>query len=112
MKRYYVVVNRRKPGVYSKWLGVGETTEQIEGFPKAIDKGLYTRDEAINWLKEFPIETSLKLAPNLVEYLDSETDSSPTSAETIVELLKSEEEVIFTDGSTTKRSGLCQQASE
>jgi ribonuclease HI len=104
-KSIYVVVNGRKPGIYSKWLGVGETAEQVEGFPEAVYKGFYTREEAINWLKEFPLETLLKLAPNLVEYLDERTDSSPTLAETIDELLKSEQVVIFTDGSANPNTG-------
>jgi len=104
-KSIYVVINGRKPGIYSKWFGVGETAEQVEGFPEAIYKGFYTREEAINWLKEFPLETLLKLAPNLVEYLDERTDTSPTLAETIDELLKSEKVVIFTDGSTNPNTG-------
>jgi len=104
-KSIYVVINGRKPGIYSKWFGVGETAEQVEGFPEAIYKGFYTREEAINWLKEFPLETLLKLAPNLVEYLDERTDTSSTLAETIDELLKSEKVVIFTDGSTNPNTG-------
>ena len=84
---------------------MGETAEQVEGFPEAIYKGFYTREEAINWLKEFPLETLLKLAPNLVEYLDERTDTSPTLAETIDELLESEKVVIFTDGSTNPNTG-------
>jgi len=104
-KSIYVVVNGRKPGIYSKWFGVGETAEQVEGFPKAVYKGFYTRDEAINWLNEFSPETLLKLAPNLVEYLDEKDDTSPTLAETIAELLKSGKVVIFTDGSANANSG-------
>lgn len=47
-KSIYIVVNGRKPGIYSKWFGVGETAEQVEGFPEAIYKGFYTREEALN----------------------------------------------------------------
>ncbi len=104
-KSIYVVINGRKPGIYSKWFGVGETAEQVEGFNEAIYKGFYTREEAINWLKEFPSETLLQLAPNLVEYLGKRDDSSPTLSETIVELLKSERVVMFTDGSSNPNSG-------
>lgn len=104
-KSIYVVVNGRKPGIYSKWFGVGETAEQVEGFNEAVYKGFYTREEAINWLKEFSLETLLKLAPNLVEYLDDTDDSSPTLAETIATLLKSEKVVILTDGSSNATSG-------
>lgn len=93
--------------MYRKWFGVGETAEQVEGFPEAVYKSFYTREEAINWLKEFPIETVIKLAPNLIEYLDEKTgDSSLTLAETIAELLKSEKVVIFTDGSANPNPGV------
>lgn len=104
-KSIYVVINGRKPGIYSKWFGVGETAEQVEGFNEAIYKGFYTREEALNWLKEFPPETLLKLAPNLIEYLDEKDDTSPTLAETIAEVLKSEKVVMFTDGSANANSG-------
>ncbi len=103
-KSIYVVINGRNPGIYSKWFGVGETAEQIEGFPEAIYKGFYTREEAINWLKEFTPETLAKLAPNLVEYLD-EKDDSPTLLDTVAELLDNKKVVIFTDGSTNAGSG-------
>jgi ribonuclease HI len=42
----------------------------------------------------------------LIEYLNEETDSSPTLAETITKLLKLEKVVIFTDGSTNANSGV------
>ena len=104
-KSIYVVVNGRKPGIYSKWFGVGEAAEQIDGFPEAVYKGFYTREEALNWLKEFSPETLEKLAPNLVEYLDKKDDSVPTLAETIAELMQSGKVVMFTDGSTNTNSG-------
>ena len=104
-KQYYVVVNGQKPGIYSKWFGVGEAAEQVEGFPEAVYKGFYTREEAINWLREFPLETLLKLAPNLVEYLDENVDTLPSLIEMITELLKAETVVIFTDGSVNAYSG-------
>jgi len=103
-KSIYVVINGRKPGIYSKWFGAGETAEQVEGFPDAIYKGFFTREEAVNWLKEFSPETLLKFAPNLIEYLDEKDNSSPTLAETIVELLNSEKVVMFTDGCTNANS--------
>lgn len=96
-KQLYVVVNGRKPGIYSKWFGVGEAAEQVEGFPDAIYKGFYTRDEAISWLKEFPLETLLHLAPNLAEYVTSTSDQALESKE------KQDNEddnkvIIYTDG--------------
>jgi ribonuclease HI len=103
-KQYYVVVYGRKAGIYTKWLGVGEAAEQVEGFEEAVNKGFYTREEALNWLKEFPLEDLIRFAPELTEYLD-EMYSSPTLAETIAELLKSEKVIIFTDGSANARTG-------
>jgi len=77
----------------------------VEGFPEAVYKGFYTREEAINWLKEFSPEALRKFAPNLVEYIDEESDSSPTLAETSTELLKSGKVVMFTDGSANPHTG-------
>lgn len=116
-KQYYVVVNGRKPGIYSKWFGVGEAAEQVEGFPEASYKGFYTRDEAINWLKEFPIETLLKLAPNLVEYVISNKVESPTLIQSSSQVLQnertnddndliSEKIVIYTDGGALTNPGV------
>jgi ribonuclease HI len=104
-KQYYVVVSGQKPGIYSKWFGAGEAAEQVEGFPEAVYKGFYTREEALNWIREFSPETLLKLAPDLVEYLDEKVDSSPTLSEQIADLLKSEKVVVFTDGSANADSG-------
>ncbi len=56
-KQYYIVVNGRKPGIYTKWFGADEAAEQVEGFNEPIYKGFYTREEALNWLKEFPLLT-------------------------------------------------------
>ena len=108
-KQYYVVVNGRKSGIYSKWFGVGEAAEQVEGFPEAIYKGFYTRDEAINWLKGFPIETLLKLAPNLVEYVSSniiEPTSEMAPIEKRNDSLSSEKVVIYTDGGAITNPGV------
>jgi ribonuclease HI len=108
-KSIYIVVNGRKPGIYSKWFGVGEAAEQVEGFPEAVYKGFYTREEAINWLKEFPIETLLRLAPNLVEYV---TKDKPISApqtqhqKTNGDNSSQEKVVIYTDGCAINNPGV------
>ncbi len=114
-KSIYVVVNGRKPGIYSKWFGVGETAEQVEGFPEAIYKGFYTRDEAINWLKEFPIETLLRLAPNLVEYVTKDKSVGVSLVDTSIQEtqnkkttdddLSQEKVVIYTDGGAINNPG-------
>lgn len=117
-KQYYVVVNGRKPGIYSKWFGVGEAAEQVEGFPEAVYKGFYTRDEAISWLKEFPIETLLRLAPNLVEYVTKDKSLSvpltpmqltpmqgTQSHRTTDDDLSQEKVIIYTDGGAIGNPG-------
>ncbi|MEZ4711241.1 MAG: ribonuclease HI [Caldilineaceae bacterium] len=77
-KEYYVVVKGRNTGFYSNWVGMDEAYEQVNGFPGAIYKGFYTRDEAISWLAGFSIETLIELAPNLVEYVDNNVTPQPT----------------------------------
>jgi ribonuclease HI len=104
-KSIYVVVNGRKPGIYSEWAGPGKAAEQVEAFPKAIYKGFYTQEEGLNWLKEFSPEALRKLAPNLLEVLNRQSDTSPTLPETVTELLKSGKVVMFVDGSASSVSG-------
>jgi len=104
-KRYYVVVNGRKPGIYSKWSGAGEAADQVEGFPEAVYRGFYTYEDAINWLRGFPRETLEKCAPDLVAHLDDVSGSSPDLTTTVSELLMSETVVIFADGSVDANTG-------
>lgn len=104
-KQLYLVIHGRRPGIYTQWFGPGQAAEQVEGFPEAIYKGFYTREEALNWLREFPLETLLKLAPGLVEYLQAESVDSPTLAQTIASHLDAGKVVIFTDGSAHSQTG-------
>jgi len=104
-KQYYVVVHGHRPGIYSKWFGVGEAAEQVDGFPEAIYKGFYNREEAINWIKEFPVETLVRLAPNLVELVNEISEEIETLTKTVDELLKDEKVVIFTDGGAITNPG-------
>jgi ribonuclease HI len=103
-KQYYVVVYGRNPGIYTQWSGVGQAAEQVEGFDCAIYKGFYTREEVLNWLREFETDDIIRFAPELIEYL-FESYSSPTLAETIKELLRSEIVILFTDGSANSSTG-------
>lgn len=48
---HYAVRKGRKPGIYRSWFGVGQTNDQIEGFPKAEFKGFYSERDAKDWLK-------------------------------------------------------------
>ncbi len=104
-KQYYVVVKGRNPGVYTQWSGEGGAAEQVEGFPEAVYKGFYTHEEAINWLKAFPQETLLNVAPNLVDYLESHAGVTVSTNEIVADLLKSGKVVMFTDGCVNPESG-------
>lgn len=104
-KQYYVVVKGRKPGIYTKWFGSGEASDQIQGFPEAVYKGFFTREEAVNWLKEFPVETLISLAPNLVEFIDEDVTSQDENTESPHDLLQAGKVVIFTDGGAINNPG-------
>lgn len=43
---YYVVINGRKPGIYTKWAGENSCQEQVNKFPGAIYKSVETEAEA------------------------------------------------------------------
>jgi ribonuclease HI len=102
-KEYYVVIHGRRPGLYHQWFGEEEAAEQVEGFPEAIYKGFYTRDEAIEWLGQFSRDTLANLAPDLLELLDSLPP--PPWPERPRHLLKAGKVLIYTDGSTIDNPG-------
>ena len=100
-KQFYVVIKGRNPGLYTKWFGAGETAEQIQGYPDAVYKGFFTRDEAVNWLRDFSSDT---LTPNLLALLDEAGDGI-AQTDPIDELIKSGKIVIYTDGSAMNNPG-------
>jgi ribonuclease HI len=100
-KQYYVVIKGRNPGLYAKWFGEGEAAEQILGYPEAVYKGFFTRDEAVNWLRGF---SSDALTPNLKTLLEESEDNS-AQIDPIAELVKAGKIVIFTDGSAMNNPG-------
>ncbi|ABU57286.1 ribonuclease HI [Roseiflexus castenholzii] len=104
-KQYYIVVKGRNPGVYTQWFGKGEAAEQVEGFPEAVYKSFYTHEEAINWLKSFPKETLLEVAPNLATYLDTYAETTVSTGDIANDLLNSGKVVMFTDGCFDSESG-------
>lgn len=105
-KQLYIVIHGRRPGIYTRWFGVGGAAEQVAGLPEAIYKGFATRAEAMEWLRSFPQQTLLELAPALYEALGAEQDASPTLAEQIAGLLAAGQVVIFTDGSADPHTGV------
>lgn len=100
-KQFYMVVKGRNPGLYTKWFGAGEAAEQIQGYPEAVYKGFFTRDEAINWLRGFSVDA---LSPNLQTLLN-ETEGNAAQPDPIAELVKSGKVVIYTDGSAMNNPG-------
>ena len=102
-KQYYVVVHGRRPGLYRQWFGEGGAAEQVEGFPDAIYKGFFTREEAMGWLAQFSRETLTEFAPNLLDLLESHPP--PPRAEGPSALLHAGKVLIYTDGSTLDNPG-------
>ena len=103
-KEYYVVVNGHNPGLYGTWFGEGGASEQIDGYPEAIYKGFYTREEAIEWLKDFPQETLASNAPNLLD-LVMESRATERKKESIGEILNAGKILIYTDGGAITNPG-------
>lgn len=104
-KQFYVVINGRKPGIYSNWFGAGEAAEQVKGYPDAVYKGFFTREAAIDWLNEIPKKNLLNLAPDLVEFLDPARKYTSNSSSASAVLLDADKVVMFTDGSTNPQTG-------
>ncbi len=102
-KQYYVVVNGRRPGIYDKWFGEDGAADQVENFPEAIYKGFYSREEAIEWLKEFSEGTLSNLAPELLEVV--ETDALTQNTESPEDILRAGKVLIYTDGGAINNPG-------
>jgi len=95
-KQYYAVVHGRNPGIYNKWFGEDGAADQVENFPEALYKGFYTKEEAIQWLRELGQETLLTYAPGLLELIESSIHLK--TIDIYDELLKADRVVIHTDG--------------
>jgi ribonuclease HI len=102
-KRYYVVVNGRRPGIYNKWLGEDGAADQVKNFPDAVYKGFHTREDAIEWLKENDEEALLSLAAGSLETVDSGTSSG--DLESPEDVLKAGKVLIYTDGGAINNPG-------
>ncbi|MFC2029387.1 ribonuclease HI [Chloroflexota bacterium] len=102
-KQYYIVVHGRQHGIYSNWFGHGGAAEQVEGFPDAIYRGFYDREEAIEWLGTFGWDTLASLAPDLLDLLES--SPPPPQSEGPEELLAAGKVLIYTDGGAISNPG-------
>lgn len=102
-KQYYIVVHGHKPGLYTEWFGSNGAANQVVGFPEAIYKGFYTKEDALEWLNEYSRETLLAYAPNLLDLLDFK--SSLSSPADDIALLQIEKIVVHTDGCAIQNPG-------
>ncbi len=102
-KKYYIVIHGNKPGIYRQWYGSGGAAEQIEGFPDAIYKGFYTREEAIEWLRRFDRAKLANLAPDLLDLVAS--TPLPIQPESPGALLQAGKVLVYTDGGAIDNPG-------
>jgi ribonuclease HI len=102
-KKYYAVVNGRRPGIYTTWLGKDGAAEQVKNFPGAFYKGFYTREDAIVWLRENSQEIPYNPASELLKVEGgrglSEGFESPE------DVLKAGKVLIYTDGGAISNPG-------
>lgn len=59
-KKFYAVVNGRRPGIYGTWFGAEGAEAQVNGFPNAVYKGFPSRNEAERWYRQ---RTAAGVAP-------------------------------------------------
>lgn len=103
-KQYYIVVHGHKPGLYTEWFGDNGASKQVEGFNDAIYKGFYSKEDALQWLREFSEEMLQKYAPNLLDLVDYSIPLKVVDDD--VELLKEGKVVIHTDGCALGNPGV------
>lgn len=58
MKKFYAVVQGRKPGIYDEWFGAHGAEVQITGFAGAVFKGFTVRRDAEAWFSKISAETT------------------------------------------------------
>ncbi len=102
-KQYYVVVNGHKPGIYNKWFGEDGAADQVANFPEALYKGFYTREEAIEWLKDLGEETLSGLAPELLDLIEQSTSTQQN--ESPEDILKDGKVLMYVDGGVIGNPG-------
>lgn len=102
-KQYYVVVHGHQPGIYDSWFGEDGASDQVEGFPEAIYKGFYTREEALDWLRSLGQDALSRHAPDL---LDSVYQGAPQRVSTDILSDPNPDNVfIYTDGGALNNPG-------
>jgi len=102
-KSYYIIIKGHRPGLYRSWFGEGNedgAADQVQGYPDAVYKGFYTKEEAQAWLKKFNPE---KLPKNLLKLVGDLPASK--EAESLKALLAEGKILIHTDGGANPNPG-------
>ena len=99
-KDYYLVIKGHQTGLYRTWFGDEGAAEQVKGYPDAVFKGFYTREEALKWLNQFSPEKLPSNLLNLVQDLPASQD-----VEDVKKLLKQGKVLIYTDGGANPNPG-------
>jgi ribonuclease HI len=118
-KHFYAVVKGRKPGLYTRWSGVGGAEEQVKGYPGAVYQGFGDRPEAELFLRSGGQQPSAPGLPLGIESAQAESEitgereapaaRSPGASriwkEAYREDLAAGKVVVFTDGASTGNPG-------
>ena len=99
-KSYYIIIKGHKPGLYTTWFGDDGAADQVQGYPDAVYKGFYTKEEASAWLKKF---STKKLPSNLLALIEELPTSKDT--ENLKDLLSKGKVLIYTDGGANPNPG-------
>ena len=99
-KSYYIIIKGHRPGLYTSWFGDEGAAEQVQGYPDAVYKGFYTKEEASAWLKKFNPE---KLPKNLLDLVGDLPDSK--EVENLKALIAEGKVLIHTDGGANPNPG-------
>ncbi|MCP4142338.1 MAG: ribonuclease HI [Chloroflexi bacterium] len=99
-KSYYIIVKGHRPGLYTSWFGDDGAADQVKGYPDAVYKGFYTKEEASAWLSKFNPEKLPKDLLKLVEKLPVSKDTK-----NLQELITEGKVIIHTDGGANPNPG-------
>lgn len=66
-KAWYAVKKGRTPGLYQTW---SDCQREVTGWPGAVFKGFYTREEAEAYLSDTPKDIPLKTESRMTAYVD------------------------------------------
>ena len=97
-KKYYAVVEGRKPGIYDLWFGKNRAEAQVKGYTGAVYKGFATLEDAKQW---FGSKTGGKKPALFIK----NTVSESTGGDRHQAALKAGKVVIYTDGGAIMNPG-------